>query len=70
MRLAIAITNKGHTKFSIIFMYRAQFIIIEMAGSSMSANTPSHYESIRLKNLEDNKRILASFGLLDPVSKF
>ncbi|XP_005110144.1 E3 ubiquitin-protein ligase UHRF1 [Aplysia californica] len=26
----------------------------------------SSYESIRLKNLEDNKRVLASFGLLDP----
>ncbi|GFR59129.1 E3 ubiquitin-protein ligase UHRF1-like [Elysia marginata] len=27
---------------------------------------PGEYESIRLKNLEDNKRILAAFGLMNP----
>ena len=28
---------------------------------------PGEYESIRLKNLEDNKRVLAAFGLMNPV---
>lgn len=27
---------------------------------------PGEYESIRLKNLEDNKRVLAAFGLMNP----
>ena len=29
---------------------------------------PGEYETIRLKNLEDNKRVLAAFGLMNPVS--
>jgi hypothetical protein len=54
--------------WDILFSPREVKVVVCLTGSQFCfASMSSVYESLRLKNIEDNKRVLAELGILNPV---